>query len=148
MIKVFVSGCYDIVHGGHVEFFKQARELGDYLIVSFASDEVLRKYKGRLSALPEKHKKYLLESIRYVDEVYPSSNTDDYVLDFKDTFLRIKPNILAVTDDDKYAEKKKALCAQVGAKYVVLPKSLAFEKISTTQLRDRICQKDENNLKK
>jgi len=139
MIKVFVSGCYDIVHGGHVEFFKQARSLGDYLVVSFASDENLLKYKGRVGALPETHKKFLLESIRYVDEVHPSSNTDDFVLDFKDTFLRTKPDILAVTEDDKYAEKKKALCAQIGAKYIVLPKSLSFEKISTTDIRKRIC---------
>ncbi|MFA6320075.1 MAG: adenylyltransferase/cytidyltransferase family protein [archaeon] len=35
MIKVFVSGCFDIIHGGHVEFFKSAKNLGDYLIVSF-----------------------------------------------------------------------------------------------------------------
>ncbi|VVB74822.1 FAD synthase [uncultured archaeon] len=147
MKKVFVSGCYDIVHGGHVEFFKQARALGDYLIVSFASDEVLKKYKGRNPGLPEKHKKFLLESIRYVDEVHSSSNADDYVLDFKETFLKAKPDILAVTEDDKHAEKKKALCAQIGAKYVVLPKSLSFEKISTTELRERICG-DENKTGK
>jgi cytidyltransferase-like protein len=140
MIKVFVSGCYDIIHGGHVEFFKQARALGDYLIVSFASDEVLEKYKGRKSALPMPHKKFLLESIKYVDEVLPSSNPENPILDFKDNFLRIKPQILAVTEDDKFAKEKKELCALVGAKYVVLPKSLTFEKISTTELRKRICE--------
>ena len=142
MQKVFVSGCYDILHGGHVEFFKQAKGLGDYLIVSFASDEVLLKYKGRKSALPEKHKRYLLESIRYVDEVVMSSNPEDPVLDFKDHFLRIRPAILAVTEDDRHSEEKKALCAQVGAKYVVLPKSLNFEKISTTELRNRIASEN------
>ena len=140
MIKVFVSGCYDIIHGGHVEFFKQARALGDYLIVSFASDEALLKYKGRKSALPEAHKKFLLESIRYVDEVVMSSNPEDPILDFKDNFLRIRPNILASTEDDKNVELKKAFCKKYGAKYVALPKSLTFEKISTTELRKRICE--------
>lgn len=39
--KVFVSGCYDIMHAGHLQFFSEARALGDFLIVSFASDDVL-----------------------------------------------------------------------------------------------------------
>ena len=39
MKKVFVSGCYDILHAGHLQFFEEARALGDYLIVSFASAE-------------------------------------------------------------------------------------------------------------
>ena len=69
MKKVFVSGCYDIIHAGHVEFFNQAKALGDYLIVCFASDEVLLKYKGRKSALPEEHKKFVLENIKAVDKV-------------------------------------------------------------------------------
>ena len=41
MRKVFVTGCYDILHAGHIQFFEEARALGDYLIVSFASSEVL-----------------------------------------------------------------------------------------------------------
>ncbi len=140
MVKVFVSGCYDIVHGGHVEFFNQAKKLGDYLVVCFASDEVLLKYKGRVSALPAKHKKYLLENLRTVDEVVSSSNIDDPIFDFKDHFIRIKPSILAVTEDDKNIERKRAFCEEHGAKLVVLPKSLGFEKISTTDLRKRICE--------
>jgi len=45
--KVFVSGCYDIIHGGHVQFFEEARALGDHLTVSFASSEVLWIHKRR-----------------------------------------------------------------------------------------------------
>lgn len=139
MKKVFVSGCYDILHAGHVQFFFDAKALGDYLIVSFASDEVLLKYKGRVSALPEEHKKFLLESLKPVDRVYKSTNADDPVLDFKDAFLLEKPDILAVTQDDKNAEKKKSLCAQIGAKYVVLQKSNRFAPVSTTSIREKIC---------
>ena len=138
MIKVFVSGCYDIVHGGHVEFFKQAKALGDYLIVSFASDEVLLKYKNRKSALPMEHKKYLLESLRMVDKVYSSTNLDDSILDFKEAFVKEGANILAVTEDDKNIEKKRVFCEEFGAKLVVLPKSLSFKPISTTEIRERI----------
>ena len=138
MIKVFVSGCYDVVHGGHVEFFKQAKELGDYLIVSFASDEVLLKYKNRKSALPMEHKKYLLENLSMVDKVYSSTNLDDYVFDFKDAFVKEGVNILAVTEDDKNIEKKRAFCEANNAKLVVLPKSLLFKPISTTEIRERL----------
>jgi cytidyltransferase-like protein len=88
MIKVFVSGCFDIIHGGHVKFFKSAKNLGDYLIVSFASDEVLLKYKNRVSALPMEHKRYLLENFKMVDKIYSSTNIDDPILDFKDAFIK------------------------------------------------------------
>ena len=87
MKKVFVSGCFDILHAGHVEFFKQAKKLGDYLIVSFASDEVLKRFKGRISALPENHKRYLIASIKVVDEVVMGTNTEDPIFDFKNEFI-------------------------------------------------------------
>lgn len=138
MKKVFVSGCYDILHAGHVEFFKQARALGDYLIVSYAGDEVLKKFKGRISALPEDHKRYLLESIRYVDEVVMGKNTDDPVFDFKDEFLRLKPDILVSTIDDKNSDKKREFCLAHDAEYVQIGKDLSFKPISTTDIRKRI----------
>jgi cytidyltransferase-like protein len=60
-VKVFVSGCYDILHGGHLEFWSQARALGTYLIVSFASDDVLAAHKSsRRSSIPTEHKKQLI----------------------------------------------------------------------------------------
>ncbi len=47
MKKVFVSGCYDIIHGDHVEFFRKAKSYGDNLTVCYASDEVLWLTKQR-----------------------------------------------------------------------------------------------------
>lgn len=134
MIKVFVSGCYDIIHGGHIEFFSQAKALGDYLIVSFANDSVLLKYKGRKSSLPLEHKKRLLESLTMVDEVVIGENLEEDGLDFISEFIRIKPDILAVTEDDKFGDAKKKICESIGAKYVILPKTLNYEKISTTEI--------------
>jgi len=134
MKKVFVSGCYDILHGGHVEFFNQAKALGDYLIVCFANDAVLELHKHKKSSLPEDHKKRLLESLSMIDEVVVGDYVGELGLDFKEHFLRIRPDILAVTEDDKYTKEKMALCDEVGAKYVVLPKTLNFEKISTTEI--------------
>jgi len=138
MKKVFVSGCYDILHGGHIEFFNQAKTLGDYLITSFASDKVLEKYKHKKSSIPEAHKKRILESLSMVDEVVMGDNTNDVGLDFKEHFLRIKPDILAVTEDDRFGKQKIALCKSIGAEYIVLPKNLGFEKTSTSEIIKKI----------
>ncbi len=134
MIKVFVSGCYDIVHAGHVQFFREARALGDHLTVCFASAEVLWKHKRRKSSLPDEHKRALIAALRTVDEVVVGEGLEEGI-DFREHFLRIRPQILAVTEDDKYADLKRALCAEVGAKYVVLPKTPPeFKPISTTEI--------------
>lgn len=134
MRTVFVSGCYDILHAGHLQFFSEARALGDRLVVSFASDAVLLAHKQRASSLPEEHKKVLIESLRMVDEVVIGRG-HELGLDFKEDFLRLRPAFLAVTEDDKYADAKRALCAQVGARYVVLPKTPPrFKPVSTSSI--------------
>lgn len=134
MRHIFVSGCYDIIHAGHLQFFAEARALGDYLTVCFASDDVLWHHKQRRSSIPQDHKKAVLEGLRMVDEVV-IGECNEMGLDFKDHFLRLKPDVLAVTEDDKYTPIKKNLCAQVGADYICLPKTPPqFEPVSTSQL--------------
>jgi cytidyltransferase-like protein len=134
MIKVFVSGFYDIVHAGHLQFFREARALGDHLTVSFASAEVLWRQRHRRSSLPDEHKRALIASLGPVDDVVVGTGLEEG-LEFKEDFLSLRPHILAVTEDDKYAAAKQTLCAQVGARYVVLPKSQPqFPSISTTEI--------------
>ena len=134
MIRVFVSGCYDILHAGHVQFFREARALGDHLTVCFASNDVLWLHKQRRSSLPDEHKRALIAALTPVDEVLVGAGHDEGI-DFKEHFLRLRPDILAVTEDDKYAPLKQALCAEVGARYVVMPKTPPqFPPISTTQI--------------
>jgi cytidyltransferase-like protein len=110
MKKVFVSGCYDILHAGHLQFFEEARALGDYLIVSFASAEVLWHHKRRKPSIPDDHKRALLQGLRMIDEVVITHGHKEG-LDFEDDFLRIKPDFLIVTEDDKYGPLKRELCA-------------------------------------
>jgi cytidyltransferase-like protein len=94
MKKIFVSGCYDILHGGHIQFFKEARVLGDHLTVCFASDEVLWEHKKRRT------------SIEVIDQVV-IGDCKVHGLDFKDHFLKVRPDVLVVTEDDQYADVKK-----------------------------------------
>jgi cytidyltransferase-like protein len=122
MKKIFVSGCYDIVHAGHVQFFREAKALGDHLTVCFASDEILWHHKERRSSLPEKHKHGLIAALDMVDDVVIGTNLE-LGLDFQDHFRQIRPDVLAVTEDDQYADLKIALCEEVGATYSKLPKT-------------------------
>ena len=69
MKRVFVSGCYDIIHAGHAQFFEEARALGGHLTVCFASSDVLWRHKQRRSSLPDDHKRAVLAALRMVDEV-------------------------------------------------------------------------------
>jgi cytidyltransferase-like protein len=134
MKKIFVSGCYDILHAGHLQFFEEARALGDYLVVSFASAEVMWNHKRRKPSIPDDHKRALLQGLRMVDEVVIGCNPA-LGLDFVDHFRRIKPAVLAVTEDDQYADLKRALCAELGAEYIVLPKTPPrFAPVSTSSI--------------
>jgi len=134
MKKIFVSGCYDIIHAGHLQFFEEARALGDYLIVSFASANVLWLHKRRKPSIPDEHKLELLKQIRLIDEVVIGYGLEEGI-DFRTDFLRIRPHVLAVTEDDKYTPHKKQLCADVGAEYIVLPKTPPkFEPISSSSI--------------
>lgn len=138
MRKIFISGCYDLLHAGHIQFYKEARALGDHLTVCFASDEVLWKHKKRRSSIPQDHKFALLASLDMVDQVV-IGESQELGMDFKDHFLRIKPDILAVTNDDLYTDKKRLLCAEIGAEYVVLPKTPPqYTPISTSSIISRI----------
>lgn len=134
MRHIFVSGCYDIIHAGHVQFFREARALGDFLTVSFASSDVLWAHKQRRSSLPDEHKKGILEALQVVDQVVIGRG-NEHGLDFLEDFRRLRPDVLAVTEDDQYGDLKKALCAETGAEYVVLPKTPPkYEPVSTSQL--------------
>ena len=131
MKKIFVSGCYDILHAGHVQFFNDCKALGDHLTVCFASDDVLWAHKNRRSSIPKDHKRAMIQALEMVDDVVMGENME-IGLDFKDHFLQIIPDILAVTEDDKYGELKQALCVQHGVEYHVLPKTPPMHSSSPT----------------
>lgn len=138
MRKVFVSGCYDILHAGHIQFFEEAKAKGDYLIVCYCSSENLKLYKGRESSLPDDNKMFVLKSIRYVDEVV-IGNDDGGVWDFVPAFLLEKPDMLVVTEDDKHSEEKRKFCEEHNTEFIVLPKTApVVTSTSTTEIIKKI----------
>ena len=114
--KVFVSGCYDLLHSGHVEFFRQAAEYGD-LYVGIGSDRTILGYKGHKTIYSEQERLFMVKSIRYVKDAF--INRGSGVLDFLPTLDIVKPDILVVNSDGG-SEAKRRVCEERGMEYVVL----------------------------
>lgn len=131
--KVFVSGCYDLLHSGHVEFFRQAAEYGD-LYVGIGSDETVLHYKGHKTLYPEHERLFMVKSIRYVKDAF--INQGSGVLDFLPTLDMLKPDVLVVNSDGASAEKE-AVCKERGMEYVVLERTPheGMEARSSTSLK-------------
>jgi len=114
--KVFVSGCYDLIHGGHVAFFKTASAYGD-VYVSIGRDENLLLLKGKKPVFSEEERLYIVKSIRYVHEAFLASGMG--MLDFEPDLNRIKPDIFVVNYDGS-THDKEVLCQKLGIEYLVL----------------------------
>ena len=138
MPKVFVSGCYDLLHSGHVEFFRQAAQYGD-LYVGIGSDETILHYKNHKTLYPEKERLFMVKAIRYVKDAF--INDGDGVMDFVGTVERVKPDIFVVNEDGS-TEEKRRFCEEHGIEYVVLQRlpSDGLEARSSTALKKDICQ--------
>ena len=118
MKKVFVSGCYDLLHSGHVEFFRQASQYGD-LYVGIGSDSTIERLKGHKTLYSERERLFMVRAIRYVKEAY--INQGDGMLDFLPTLDLVHPDCLVVNEDGD-REEKRQLCRERGMEYIVLPR--------------------------
>lgn len=74
MKKVITYGTFDLLHYGHINLLRRARELGDYLVVALSTDEFNWNEKQKKCYFTYEQRKKMLEAIRYVDEVIPEEN--------------------------------------------------------------------------
>lgn len=135
--KVFVSGCYDLLHSGHVEFFRQAAEYGD-LYVGIGSDNTILKYKNHQTVYKEQERLFMVKSIRYVKDAF--INQGSGIMDFVPTIDIVKPDILVVNEDGSNDDKRR-FCEEHGIEYVVLKRTPAegLEARSSTSLKSATC---------
>ncbi len=84
MKRVITYGTFDLLHYGHINLLRRAKELGDYLIVALSTDEFNRDEKGKKSYFTYEQRKTLLEAVRYVDLVIPERNWDQKISDVKE----------------------------------------------------------------
>lgn len=91
MKRVITYGTFDLLHYGHINLLRRAKELGDYLIVALSTDDFNNIDKKKKCYFNYEQRKQLLESIRYVDLVIPEENWEQKVSDMKeyhvDTFV-------------------------------------------------------------
>ena len=136
--KVFVSGCYDLLHSGHVEFFRQAAEYGD-LYVGIGSDATVLHYKNHKTLYPEQERLFMVKSIKYVKDAF--INQGDGVMDFIPTVEAIKPDIFVVNADGSTPEKEQ-FCRERGIEYVLLQRTPAegLKARSSTDIKAATCE--------
>lgn len=90
MKKVITYGTFDLIHKGHINLLRRARDMGDYLIVALSTDE-FNHIKKKKAYHDYEHRKLILEAIRYVDQVIPEKNWEQKISDVTkhhvDTFV-------------------------------------------------------------
>lgn len=113
--KVFVSGCYDMLHSGHVAFFEEASQLGD-LYVGIGSDKTVNELKARKTVNSEAERLYMVKALKSVKEAWINSGVG--MLDFVEELKQLKPDIFFVNTDG-HTPAKEQLCKELDIDYVV-----------------------------
>ena len=119
MVRVMATGVFDILHPGHVLFLKEAKKLGDELVVVIARDSTVKKFKHK-PIMSEEERRFMVDSLKPVDRA---------VLGYEDDMYRIveeiKPDIIVLGYDQRFNEneiKKECEKRNLRVKVVRLPK--------------------------
>lgn len=137
-VIVLVGGCFDILHVGHIEFFKEAKKQGDCLIILLESDESIKKIKGKnrpINAQEDRAK--VLEALNEVDYVVnlPPLETNNK---YDDLIFKIKPSIIATTKGDPHRAHKERQAKMINGKVVDVIDRISKE--STSDLAKKILE--------
>jgi cytidyltransferase-like protein len=131
---VMVSGCFDMLHSGHVEFLQRAAAQGDRLIVALGADQTVFDLKGRLPVCSEEERRFMVQNVACVHEALISQGSG--YLDFEPELRAIRPDVFVVNEDGNTPDKRK-LVESLGVAYVVLHRTPhgGLPVRSTTDLR-------------
>lgn len=113
--KVFVSGCYDMLHSGHVAFFEEAASYGD-LYVGIGSDKTISELKARKTINSDAERLYMVKALKSVKDAW--INRGGGLLDFLEELKELKPDIFFVNADG-HTPAKEQLCKEFGIEYIV-----------------------------
>lgn len=116
-VVVAVCGGFDPIHVGHIRHFRDAKKLGDVLVVMLNDDNWLMKKKGYVF-MPFEERKEIIESIRYVDKVIRVIDTNSSVAK---TLEQLKPDVFAKGGDrtiDNIPKPEIDVCKRLGIKIV------------------------------
>lgn len=134
--KVFVSGCFDVFHSGHVKFLQEASKLGD-VYVGIGSDETVRELKQRNPVNNEKERLFMVKQCKYVKDAF--INTGKGCIDFEKEVKDLKPTFFFVNEDGDSIDKRK-FCYENDIFYVLgsrTPQKGLSEKSSTSIIKNK-----------
>lgn len=131
--RVMISGCFDLLHSGHVAFLQEASELGE-LHVCLGSDRTVLELKGRSPVTDERERAFMMRAIGCVHGVRVARGSG--VMDFLPELDELKPDIFFVNRDGHTEDKQRAIEAR-GVKYLVSERRphQGLTQRSTTSLR-------------
>ncbi len=128
MKRVITYGTFDLLHYGHINLLKRAKELGDYLIVAVSTDEFNWNQKKKTCYFTYEQRKTLVEAIRYVDLVIPETCWEQKRSDVKEYHI----DTFVIGDDWK---EKFDFLREEGVEVVYLPRT---PEVSTTKIKKEI----------
>jgi len=139
---VLTSGAFDLIHYGHIRLLEEAKSHGGpdaRLVVIIATDETVRRLKGKAPVFPEDQRRALLEALKVVDEALLGYED----LDMATVIEKVKPDIIAVGHDQediermaKEAIEKKGLPIQI----VKIGKFGKFDLNSSSKIKRKIVE--------
>jgi len=133
---ILVGGCFDLIHPGHITFLTETKKLGDFLVVLLESDEAILKLKKKLFQNQD-DRKLILQSLRMVDLVIPLHGIlKDY--DYYTIVKKIKPDIIAITENDRQISNKMKQANETGAEVKIVTKRILG--YSSTDLRKKMTE--------
>lgn len=140
---VLVSGCFDLIHGGHIAFFKEAASNGK-LIVCLGSDNNIKMLKNHKPLFTQEERLYVVKNIKYVHDAVVATGSG--ILDFEPELIRLKPDYFIVNEDG-YTQGKKELCDKHKVELKVLKRipEKGLPPRSSTSLKEKI-QKIEDDV--
>lgn len=139
--KVLVTGCFDLLHSGHIQFIENASGYGNELYVGICSDYNYLLTKQKNPVYTEQERKYLIEHINCVNGCIINNGSGK--ADFENVIESINPNIL-VTNSDGDTDEKRKLCKKYNIEYVVLDRENYYSNIlpsrSSTKIKEELKQ--------
>ena len=134
--KVFVSGCFDLLHSGHIAFLEEAASYGD-LYLALGSDQTLFELKGHVPVNNEEERLYMIQALSFVKKAFIPRGTG--MMDFLEEFKELRPDIMIVNEDGNLLAKRR-LCEAYGVEYLVLHRTphSGLAARSTSALRNMI----------
>lgn len=137
MKRIITYGTFDLLHYGHINLLRRAKELGDYLIVGLSTDEFNWNEKHKKCYFSYEKRKQLLEAVRYVDLVIPEENWEQKKIDCREYHV----DIFVMGDD---WNGKFDFLKEYGVKVIYLERT---PEISSTQIKKDLNEKNLGNYR-